>query len=277
MNTDMIKIDDLHYNAYRTEILKGIDLSVQAGEFIALVGPNGAGKTTLLRHINGLLKPASGTVTVNGLDTRKARTSELARTVGFLFQNPDHQIISNRLRDEIRFGLKYTGVPHAQWDERIREAAGSVGLEGLLDSDPFMLSRPLRQRLALASVLALRPRVLVLDEPTSAQDERGATVVMDIARSLNEQGVTIILVSHDMELVARYATRAVGLVDGRVAFDGSVHDLFSDDETLDLAGLTKPGAYRMIEALGIDIDMSLTVTPYSVALSIEKIFSEVRV
>jgi energy-coupling factor transport system ATP-binding protein len=152
-----------------------------------------------------------------------------------------------------------------------------VGTGGLLDSDPFTLSRPLRQRLALASVLALRPQVLVLDEPTSAQDERGATMVMVIARSLNDQGVTIILVSHDMELVARYATRAVALVDGRVAFDGSAHDLFSDDETLELAGLTKPGAYRMIEALGIDIDMALTVTPYSVALSIEKIFSEVKV
>jgi energy-coupling factor transport system ATP-binding protein len=162
MNSDMIKIENLHYSAWKTEILRGIGLSDRAGEIIALVGPNGAGKTTLLRHINGLRKPASGTVRVNGLDTRKARTSELARTVGFLFQNPDHQIISNRVRDEIRFGLKHTGVAHSQRDERVLEAAASVGLEELLDSDPFTLPRPLRQRVALASVLALRPRILVL-------------------------------------------------------------------------------------------------------------------
>jgi energy-coupling factor transport system ATP-binding protein len=261
MNSDMIKIENLHYSAWKTEILRGIGLSVRAGEFIALVGPNGAGKTTLLRHINGLRKPASGTVRVNGLDTRKARTSELARTVGFLFQNPDHQIISNRVRDEIRFGLKHTGVAHAQRDERVLEAAASVGLEELLDSDPFTLPRPLRQRVALASVLALRPRILVLDEPTSAQDENGALMIMNIARTLNIQGVTVILVSHDMELVARYARRAVALGDGRVGFDGSPHELFSADEPRELAGLTTPGAYRMTGALGLLIDSSGPLTP----------------
>lgn len=269
MNREIIKISGLRCRVGRVELLKGIDLSVQTGEFLALVGPNGAGKTTLLRHINGLHRPSAGSVTVNGQDTRHARTSELARAVGFLFQNPDHQIISNHLKDEIRFGLKHTGVPHPQWEERIHEAAESVELSHLLDSDPFTLSRSMRQRVALASVLALRPRILVLDEPTSAQDERSATRIMETALRLNGSGVTVILVCHDMELVSSYATRAVVLMEGKIVSDSPVHDLFRNDNTMERAGLSKPGAYRISDALGLKIDPGSPVTAHTLLSAFE--------
>jgi energy-coupling factor transport system ATP-binding protein len=248
----MIQLEGLRASIRKKEILKGIDLRIEDGEFIALVGPNGAGKTTLLKHLNGLLKPSSGRVLVDGLDTRKTKVSALARRVGFLFQNPDHQIICRSLHDEIRFGLKHTQVPKEEWEERIAAAAARVGLSAELASavDPLDLSRPRRQRVALASVLAMRPQVLVLDEPTSAQDPREARRVMEIAGELNESGVTVILVSHDMELVSRYARRAVALIEGRLEFDGSPSRLFADSGLLERAGLYPPGLYRLLEGLG---------------------------
>lgn len=260
----LIHIEGLFARAGSFEILKGINLDIEAGEFVALLGPNGAGKTTLIKHFNGLRAPSAGTVIVDGMNTRQVKTSRLARSVGFLFQNPDHQIISNRVDDEIAFGLKQTGIPEPERGERVREAAATLGLSTLLDADPFTLSRALRQRVALASVLALKPKVLVLDEPTSSQDERGATRVMDVARELNAGGTTVILVSHDMELVARYARRAIVLVDGRVLADRGVHALFRDMQLLDAAGLSMPGAYRLAAALGIEPKEGRQFVPASV-------------
>lgn len=248
----LIRMENVVARAGGAEILKGLSLSVVAGEFVALVGPNGAGKTTLLRHLNGLRKPNAGRVLIDGVDTRKGRTSELAKTVGFLFQNPDHQIVSSSVRAEIEFGLKHCGIPAAERPARIAEAAAAADVSALLDHDPFSLSRAARQRVALASVLAVGPRVLVLDEPTSSQDERGATLVMEVAAALNRRGTTVIMVSHDMELVARYARRALVLADGRLLADRDLDSLFSDEELLDHAGLSMPGAYRMARALGLD-------------------------
>jgi energy-coupling factor transport system ATP-binding protein len=248
----MIQVRGLVARAGTFEILKGIDLDIGPGEFVALVGPNGAGKTTLIKHFNGLRVPSAGSVVVDGMDTRRVKTSRLARSVGFLFQNPDHQIISNRVDDEIAFGLRQTGIPEAERGERVREAAATLGLAELLEADPFTLSRAFRQRVALASVLALRPKVLVLDEPTSSQDERGSTMIMEVARELNDGGTTVILVSHDMELVARCARRALVLVDGRLVAGRSVHALFRDKQLLNAAGLSVPGAYRLAAALDIE-------------------------
>jgi energy-coupling factor transport system ATP-binding protein len=247
----MIRIDRLGAKIKKTQILSDISLSVGPGEFLALVGPNGAGKTTLLKHLNGLMKPSQGSVFVGGLDTRKTKTSQLARSVGFLFQNPDRQILCQTVRAEIEFGLKHCGLPHAEWQERTKEAAERVGLGAELESDPLMLTRSKRQRVALASVLATQPRVLVLDEPTSAQDEAETLRVMGIAQELCAGGKTVILVSHDMRLVSRYASRVIVLVDGRIAADTSPEGLFSRQGLLERARLSKPGLYRMAESLGI--------------------------
>lgn len=248
----MIRISKLRASIKKTEILRGISVHVKAGEFIALVGPNGAGKTTLLKHLNGLLKPTVGTVEIAGIDTKKSRTSELARRVGFLFQNPDQQILCMTVREEIRFGLRHCGVPKEEWDARIEAAAVRTGLAKKLDADPFLLTRSRRQRVALASVLATKPEILVLDEPTSAQDEAETRRVMEIARDLSLAGKTVILVSHDMELVAKYAHRVLVLIDGKIEADCAPADLFDNDELLSRAALSKPGLHRIARALGYD-------------------------
>jgi energy-coupling factor transport system ATP-binding protein len=248
----MIVLEKLAYGVRRTEILHGIDLTIRPGEFVALVGPNGAGKTTLLKHLNGLLKPSSGRVLVEGQDTRQVPTAVLARRIGFLFQNPDQQILCATVREELAFGLKHCGVPKPEWEGRIAAAAAQVDLGALLDADPLLLPRSRRQRVALASVLAADPDLLVLDEPTSAQDEAETTRIMELARGRVGAGKTVILVSHDMELVARYADRAIALIDGRVVADARPRELFADAALLERAKLDRPGLYRLADALGLD-------------------------
>lgn len=246
----MIRIENLSASMRKAEILSAISARVGAGEFVALVGPNGAGKTTLLKHLNGLLKPTAGTVTVGGADTKKTKTSELARRVGFLFQNPDQQILCATVREEISFGLKHCGVPKGEWATRIAGATAITGLSDKLDADPLLLTRSRRQRVALASVLATKPDILVLDEPTSAQDDAETRRVMEIALGLTKAGKTVILVSHDMELVARYATRVLVLVGGRLVADCAPDRLFADAQLLKKAALAKPGLHRLADALG---------------------------
>ena len=258
----MIEVSGISTSLKKNLILKDISFSVHPGEFIALVGPNGAGKTTLLKHFNGLLKPDTGTVNVCGRDTRKSKTSELARLVGFLFQNPDQQILCQTVHAEIAFGLKYCGIPHGEWDERIEEAASLVGLAEKLDADPILLTRSRRQRVALASVLATKPSILVLDEPTSAQDESETVRIMEVAEDYGAQGNTVFLVSHDMDLVARYAKRILLLINGKIEADCPPAVFFAQKELLVRAHLVEPRIFALANALGYppaSIAESLTV------------------
>lgn len=250
----MIDIKNLRTVFKKTEILHDVSFSAQGGELIALVGPNGAGKTTLIKHLNGLIKPAAGSVTICGFDTRKTKTSALARLAGFLFQNPDQQILCATVRDEICFGLKHCGIPKNEWDERIRTSADMTDLAGKLDSDPLLLTRSRRQRVALASVLATDPQILILDEPTSAQDEAETCRIMNMAQRLAGKGKLVILVSHDMELVARYATRVLVLINGTLEKDCTPSELFNDQKLLDRACLNRPGIFRLSDELGISVN-----------------------
>ncbi len=269
----MIRITNLFAAIRKTEILHDISVNIEKGEFVALVGPNGAGKTTFLKHLNGLLKPISGTVEIAGASTKKAKTSELARRVGFLFQNPDQQILCQTVREEIAFGLKHCGVPKAEWEARIAEAAALTGLEEKLDADPLLLTRSRRQRVALASVLATKPEILVLDEPTSAQDEAETTRIMDIARSLAAGGTTVILVSHDMELVSKYASRALVLIGGKIVADRTPAELFADEAILSRAALSCPGLHRLSRAFGFDATRA-DVSVEALADHIERLIEE---
>ncbi|MBC7324629.1 MAG: ABC transporter ATP-binding protein, partial [Moorella sp. (in: Bacteria)] len=212
------------------QALKGLSFHIQAGEFVALIGQNGAGKTTLLKLLGGLLKPTSGRLLVGGLDTTRARAAELARRVGFLFQNPDHQLFLPTVWDELAFGPRNLGLKGAILEARVKEAAAAVGLTSYLDFNPRQLSKGQRQRVALASVLAMQPEVLVLDEPTTGQDYREALEIMTIVKKLHRQGRTILLVSHDMELVARFAHRALVLGEGELLLDGPLSAVFARED-----------------------------------------------
>ncbi|MDN5326206.1 MAG: energy-coupling factor transport system ATP-binding protein [Moorella sp. (in: firmicutes)] len=227
------------------QALRGLSFHIRAGEFVAVIGQNGAGKTTLLKLLNGLLKPTAGRILLGGLDTSRARVAELARKVGFLFQNPDHQIFLPTVREELAFGPKNLGLKGAALADRVAEAAAAAGLTPYLDVNPRQLSKGQRQRVALASVLAMQPEVLVLDEPTTGQDYREALEIMTIVKRLHRQGHTILLVSHDMEMVARFADRALVLGAGQLLLDGPVAQVFARDDILAATGLVPPQAMQL--------------------------------
>ena len=222
------------------EALRGVTLTINAGEMVALVGQNGAGKSTLARHLNGLLRPTAGRVKILGRDTARLRVSDLARYVGYVFQNPDHQIFRETVADEVAFGPASLGYPPEEVATRVHNALRFVGLEEKSGVHPHELSRGERQRVALASVLALQTPVIVLDEPTTGQDYRASLEIMDRVGELNRAGHTIIFITHDMELVARYASRVVVMAQGKVLADGGTREIFRLPEVLAASSLAPP-------------------------------------
>lgn len=212
--------------------LDSVDLAIYRGEFVALLGGNGAGKSTLARHFTGLLSPTSGTVRVGGSDAGGRDTGDLAGEVGFVFQNPDHQIFANTVFDEAAFGLRNTNVSQEQVAERVGQVLSQVGLGDAAGTHPLRLSRAERQRLAVASVLVRDPGILILDEPTTGQDWRDTQALMELVSGLHRAGATVVLITHDLQLAARYATRAVVLDEGRLALDIPMTRLFDDEARL---------------------------------------------
>ncbi|HOP74129.1 MAG TPA: ABC transporter ATP-binding protein [Bacillota bacterium] len=229
----MIQVEELTF-AYPNglPVLENLSFEIKSGEFVALIGQNGAGKTTLLKQFNGLLKPTRGMVRIDGMDTRKSTTGLLAQKVGFLFQNPDHQIFLPTVAQEIGFGPANLGCSREEIDKRVREAAVQVGLEPYLNDNPLFLSKGQRQRVAFASLLSMRPQVMVLDEPTTGQDYREGIEIMEMVKALHRQGHTIIFVTHDMELVARYAERVIVLSQGRILMDDTCRRVFYQPDVL---------------------------------------------
>lgn len=230
-----------------SQVLHDISFTVKKGEFVALIGQNGAGKTTLLKQFNGLLKPSAGDVFVGGQNTKETTTGNLARQVGYLFQNPDHQIFMPTVEKEIGFGPRNLGFSKPEIDQRVQEAAEQVGLIRVLGENPLFLSKGQRQRVAFASLLSMRPEVMVLDEPTTGQDYREGIEIMEMVKNLNRQGHTIIFVTHDMELVAQYADRVVVLSQGRVLADDTSRNVFYQPALLHQTKLTPPQIARLVQ------------------------------
>jgi len=220
--------------------LNGVDLTIGWGEYVALVGRNGAGKTTLARHLNGLLRPTAGAVTINGLAAAGRSVWELARHVGYVFQNPDHQIFKPTVDAEVRYGLSLAGLPPSEIESRIAEVLERTGLAEVRNAHPFALGKGQRQRLAVASVLAMRPAILVVDEPTTGQDWAGVQAIMSLIDQLNAEGTTIVLISHDLEVVARHARRVVVLESGQVVADGPTAEVLGEPGVLARAVLPAP-------------------------------------
>ncbi len=248
----MIEFDDVHASYEATlPILRGVSCTIRDGEFVAFVGTNGAGKSTTMRLMNGLLKPDAGQVLVDGVPTTELRTSELARRVGFLFQNPDRQICCNTVREELLFGFKALGQAGPEADARVDAIIEEFGFDA--DDDPFLLNRGARQLLALASIVVLAPPVVVLDEPTTGLDYRECEKVMAIIRRIHEQGATVIMVCHDMEVVADYATRCIVMSGGTVVDDAPTFDVLRNRDTLECASLVPPQIVDL--SLGLARDM----------------------
>lgn len=234
-----------------TEALIDVNLEIGDNEFIALIGQNGSGKTTLSKCLNGLLKPSSGQVLVDGLDSRSTSIVQMVKRVGYVFQNPDHQLFNGNCWDEIAYGPRNIQLPEADVKERVEEAAGVVGLpDRLFQEHPFFLSKGMRQRVAIAAILALRPKVIIVDEPTTGQDARQSIEIMDFLVELHEKhGHTVIIVTHDMDIVARYAKRIVAMADARIMGDGAPIDIFSNSDVLKATYIEPPQVTRL--AMGL--------------------------
>lgn len=233
--------------------LEGVDLEVRRGEFLAVLGQNGSGKTTLVKHFNGLLHPTEGSVRVEGEEVEKQGMLKLGQRVGYVFQNPDHQIFSDTVFDEVAFGPKLRDLGEEEVKERVREALDAVGLRGYEEEDPFGLTKGERQRVAVASVLAVRPEVLILDEPTTGLDYAEQRSMMDLVKRLNEVGSTIIAVTHTMWVVAEYAHCAAVIRDGKITLHGTVREVFSREKELLEAALRPPHITSLGNALGYPV------------------------
>jgi energy-coupling factor transporter ATP-binding protein EcfA2 len=250
----LIEVENLTYRYPSGAVaLESVNLSVRQGEFLAVLGQNGSGKTTLVKHFNGLLKPTGGTVQVGGVETAKQGMLRLGGRVGYVFQNPDHQIFSDTVFDEVAFGPRIREMEDDETEERVEEALAAVGLEGRGHEDPFGLTKGERQRVAVASVLAVHPEVLVLDEPTTGLDYAEQRSMMDLVKRLNEAGSTIIVVTHTMWVAAEYAHRAAVLRDGKMILSGTAREVFSQEDALRDAFLRPPHIVSLGNALGFPV------------------------
>jgi energy-coupling factor transport system ATP-binding protein len=257
----LIEARGLHYTYEDgTDALRGVDFEARDGEFVAFIGQNGSGKTTFAKCLAGLLRPTSGSVLVDGIDTsRKGVTRDLVRRIGYVFQNPDHQLFNSRVYDEIAYGPRNLGVPHAERDSVVREAARVAGVrEELFGEHPFFLTKGLRQRVAIASTLAMRPRAIVVDEPTTGQDYRQSVDIMDfLTRLWRDEGHTVIIVTHEMSIVAAYAQRVVALCEGQILIDAPTREVFSQADLLRRTFVKPPQVTRLAQAwrdLGVSPD-----------------------
>jgi energy-coupling factor transport system ATP-binding protein len=232
-----------------TEALKGVNLKIHKGDFLGLIGRNGSGKTTLAKIIKGLYSPTKGKVLVSGTDLFEKTGIDRAKTVGYVFQNPDDQIFSKTIRDEIGYGLKFLKLSKDVEDKLINKAAATMELQDHLDINPFDVSQGLRQRVAIASVLVFEPEIFIIDEPTTGQDFARSKIIMDMVRALHGIGKTIIIVTHDMELIAEYAKRLIVMKSGKMLLDGSTRNVFSQPKVLQESSIKPPQITSLGQAL----------------------------
>jgi energy-coupling factor transport system ATP-binding protein len=267
----IVQAEGIYYNyGDGTTALKGVDLTLYRGEMLALLGPNGSGKTTFAKILAGIYRASGGRVRVLGKDlaSRKVRKG-LPGLVGYVFQNPDQQLFCRKVSDEIEYGLKHLGVDAARRKETVAATLEAVNLTRYADEDPLFLSKGQRQRLAVAAVLAMGPDILVVDEPTTGQDYLSITSIMRLLGELQQQGKTILIITHDMTLVAEYCQRVVAFRDGTLSFTGTPTELFDNQELLQRTGLFPTSSAALASRMRVnkpDLPTLLTVEQWCKAL-----------
>ena len=250
--------------AYEKKALNDVSLTINKGEFIGIIGHTGSGKSTLIQHFNGLEKATSGTIYFNGQDIydKDFNMKSLRSKVGLVFQYPEHQLFETTVLEDVKFGPKNLGLDKLEVDLRAFEAIKQVGLsEKSYDASPFELSGGQKRRVAIAGVLAMKPEILILDEPTAGLDPRGRDEILDQIAKLPKEGLTVILVSHSMEDVAKYADRIIAMNSGKIAFDGTPKEVFRHYKELERMGLSAPQVtYIMQEMkdLGLPVDTDVS-------------------
>ena len=256
---EAIQVCDLHYTYPDAEserehiVFDGLNLSIEAGSFAAVLGHNGCGKSTLAKHFNAILLPAGGSVTVYGMDTKDEELLlAIRQAVGMVFQNPDNQIVSNVVEEDVAFAPENLGVPSDEIQRRVDAALKTVGMYEYRAHAPQLLSGGQKQRVAIAGVLAMKPKCIVLDEPTAMLDPQGRREVIETVERLNrEEGMTVVLITHHMD-EATHAGRVVAMNDGKIVADGTPAEVFSQVELLRSVGLSVPETTELLYALRAD-------------------------
>ena len=262
-----------------TKALENVNFKAEDGKIVALLGPNGAGKSTLFLHFNGILKPTSGEVVVNGhpVSYDKKDLMKLRQNVGIVFQNPDDQLFAPTVMEDVAFGPMNMGLSREEVEKRVKDALKRVGMEGFEKKPPHHLSGGQKKRVAIAGILAMDPKIMVLDEPTSGLDPKGASQIMRLLYELNEDGMTIIISTHDVDLVPLYASTVYIISHGNIIKEGSPQTVFNDVETIRNANLRLPRIAHLMEILNKEDQISFEKPyPLTIGEARRKILKEVE-
>jgi ABC-type cobalt transport system, ATPase component len=268
--SEIIRVEDVWFRYEGADFwaLKGVSLTIKRGELLAIIGQNGGGKTTLAKNLNGLLKPTKGRVLVDGLDTKTIPTHEIVKRVGYVFQNPSHQIFESTVWKEVAYGPINLGLSPEEVKQRVEWALSEVGLQGYEQYNPYDLDYGKMKLLTVASVLAMKPQVLILDEPTTGQNHAGRHLLSNLSRRLNREGFTVVIITHDMRFVAETVNRVVLVSNGEILMDGSTREVLNAFDVLKKAAIKPPQIVQLASELrkkGIDIN----------ALTIEEALQEI--
>lgn len=262
----MLEVKNIKYS-YNADYqaLKGVSLKVEKGEMVALLGKNGAGKSTLFLHLNGIYEPDEGQVFIDGEELKYDKKSLLKfrQKVGIVFQNPDDQIFAPTVEEDVAFGPLNLGLPMEEVQDRVEEALARVGMSGFEKTAPHHLSGGQKKRVAIAGILAMKPEIMVLDEPTAGLDPQGVVNLQKLLRDLNDEGITIIISTHEVDLVPNYAQRVFVLVDGLLIAEGTPKEIFAQPEILKQANLKVPivtELFQKLEQEGFDMENDYPLT-----------------
>ncbi len=255
----MIEVNNLSFEYKKGDpVLEAVSLTIKRGEMVTIVGQNGSGKTSLVKHFNGLLKPTRGDVYIDGVNTKETTIARLAKKVAYVFQNPNHQIFSNTVYNEIAFTLKRQKVADDLIKEKVMSVVAMLGIEHILEVHPMFINHAEKQMVAVASYLVTEPDVFIFDEPTSALDAFDSVTMSKIFEGLLRQGKTVIVITHDMNFVVEYASRVVVMDRARVVFDGQAATLFAEEDLFHNTALEMP----QIKRLAMRLSMAIPDTVY---------------
>ncbi len=277
---NIIEIKDLHFSYNSNdekpvEVLKGINLDIKEGEFVAVLGHNGSGKSTLAKHINAILTATSGKVYVNGIDASdENRLFELRQCAGMVFQNPDNQIVSSIVEEDVAFALENLGVPYEEMRKRVDDALKAVNMYDYRLHSPAQLSGGQKQRVAIAGIIAMRPKCIILDEPTAMLDPQGRHEVIEVIKKMNAEGVTIVLITHYMDEAAQCG-RVVVMDKGKIVLDDTPRSVFSHVEEMKKIGLDVPQVTELaweLRKAGLEISTEI-ITEQECVSAIKRLFN----
>lgn len=245
--------------------LSDIDLQIRYGEIVGIIGQNGSGKTTLTKMLNGLLKPTSGTVTVDGVVTADHTVQQMAAHVGYVFQNPNHQLFARTVRQELEFGPRNIGVPEDEITRRVDDAIEFFGLQDVVEEHPYRVSFPIRKLVGIASIVTMQPKIIIFDEPTTGQDHQTTHIINDLMRRLRAEGTTVICVSHDMPLLADVVERVIVMKSTRIIADASPREVFADRPLMAQTNLQAPQATDIAIETVVPLGGPVALTPAELA------------